>query len=96
MAALERLLARIKPLLDAVDYALIENLLASLLTLTRLVRERGTTIARLRRLVGMSSSEKTADVLGPQPGQDEAAREGPGPAAASPSPPCSCGRGSGA
>jgi len=82
VASLECLLARIRLLLDATDYALIERLLASLLSLTRLVRERGTTIARLRRLVGMSSSEKTADVLGPQPGQDEARREGPGPAAA--------------
>ena len=81
VASLERLLVRIQPLLEAADYALIERLLASLLSLTRLVRERGTTIARLRRLVGMSSSEKTADVLGPQPGRDEATREGPGPAA---------------
>ena len=81
VAALERLLARIKPLLDAVDYALIENLLASLLTLTRLVRERGTTIARLRRLVGMSSSEKTADVLGPPPGPAEPTRDGTDPGA---------------
>lgn len=79
MAALERLLARIKPLVDAVDYALLESLLASLLTLTRLVREGGTTIARLRRLVGMSSSEKTADVLGPPPGPAEPTRDGTDP-----------------
>jgi len=75
---LERLLARIKPLLDAADYALIEQLLASLLTLTRLVRERGTRIARLRRLVGMSGSEKTANVLGP-PSPDEPKHVGSDP-----------------
>jgi transposase len=57
---------------------LIEKLVASLLGLTRLVRERGTTIARLRRLVGLSSSEKTADVLGPRPGPEEPTRDGPG------------------
>ena len=74
--ALECLVERIKPRLDAADYAVLEKLLASLLTLTRLVRERGTTIARLRRLVGMSSSEKTADVVGPRPGSDEPTRDG--------------------
>jgi hypothetical protein len=78
VTSLERLLARIRPLLDAADYALIEKLVASLLGLTRLVRERGTTIARLRRLVGLSSSEKTADVLGPRPGPEEPTRDGPG------------------
>jgi len=76
--ALEGLLARIKPRLDAADYALLEKLLASFLTLTRLVRERGTTIARLRRLVGMTSSEKTADLVGPRPGPDEPTRDGTG------------------
>ena len=82
IASLERLLARIKPLLDAADYALLERLVASLLALTLLVREGGTTIARLRRLVGMSSSEKTADVLGSQPAPEGPARDGTGPDAA--------------
>jgi hypothetical protein len=38
----------------------------------KLVQERGTTIARLRRLFGLASSEKTADVLAKM-GQSEAA-----------------------
>lgn len=63
---LQRLLARIKPLVPPEDYVLLEKLLGSFLWLTRLVRQHGTTIARLRRLVGFKSSEKTVDVLGPQ------------------------------
>jgi len=35
-----------------------------------LVRDRGTTIARLRRLFGLAGSEKTDDVCGPAPGPD--------------------------
>jgi hypothetical protein len=46
------------------DLALIERLIESYVDLTRLVRARGTTIARLRRLFGLATSEKTDDVLG--------------------------------
>jgi len=46
------------------DCELIERLIESYVDLTRLVRARGTTIARLRRLFGLTTSEKTDDVLG--------------------------------
>lgn len=46
------------------DCELLERLIESYVDLTRLVRTRGTTIARLRRLFGLTTSEKTDDVLG--------------------------------
>lgn len=92
--ALEGLLARTETRLDPEDHALVKSLVESLDNVTRLVRERGTTIARLRRLFGLASSEKTADVLGKpgagggsdspgSSGQDAADRAG---AAGAPSP----------
>ncbi len=64
MAAVEGLLKQSRALLPSADYELLEGLVNALVKLTSLVRKRGTTIARLRRLVGLSTSEKTADVLG--------------------------------
>jgi len=97
VASLEQLLLRIAPLIGPADYALIERLVRTLLDLVRLVRGHGTTIARLRRLVGMAGSEKTRAVLGrtqsDKPGPDGAnptAPEGHGsacPGEASPLPP---------
>ena len=92
--ALEGLLARTETRLDPEDHALVKRLVESLDNVTRLVRERGTTIARLRRLFGLASSEKTADVLSKpgagggsdspgSSGQDAADRAG---AAGAPSP----------
>ena len=59
---LERLLERIKPVVSAEDYALVEKIVTSLLWLTKLVRAKETTIWRLRRLVGGSGSEKTVSL----------------------------------
>jgi transposase len=73
LGAVQAVLARSEALLPKPDYALLKGLVESHLVLTRLVRERGTTIARLRRLVGMPQSERTADVLGHKTGQDSAA-----------------------
>ena len=56
------------------DIALIERLIESYVDLTRLVRARGTTIARLRRLFGLTTSEKTEDVLGEGGAEDDSAR----------------------
>jgi hypothetical protein len=70
LAAVQGLLARSEALLPAADHDLLKALVESHLELTRLVRERGTTIARLRRLVGMANSEKTADVLKDKTEQD--------------------------
>ena len=74
---LEGLLVRTETRLDPEDHALVKSLVESLENVTRLVRERATTIARLRRLFGLASSEKTADVLG-KPGT-EGGSAPPGP-----------------
>jgi transposase len=63
MAEVQELLARTKDRLPSEDYDKWRSLVETLLTLMKLVQERGTTIARLRRLFGLASSEKTADVL---------------------------------
>lgn len=60
---LARLLERIKPVVSAEDYALVEKIVTSFHWLTKLVRAKETTIGRLRRLVGGSGSEKTAAVI---------------------------------
>ena len=64
----EPLLERMKALLPQEDFtrlkALVDLLVATLLLVTKLVRQHGTTIARLRRLFGLSGSEKFADVAG--------------------------------
>ena len=79
VVSLEQLLVRIGPQLAAADLALIEALVRTLLGLVRLVREHGTTIARLRRLVGMSGSEKTRAVLGGKRGEAAPAQDGTSP-----------------
>jgi transposase len=60
---IERLLSRLEPIVSPEDFALVRQVLQSYIELARQVAERGTTIARLRRLFGLSVSEKTADVL---------------------------------
>jgi len=70
LARVEAALARIEAAVGGEDYTLVKELAQSYLLLLRLVRQRGTTIARLRRLAGLASSEKTADVVGGQPGAD--------------------------
>ena len=72
LGAVQAVLARSEALLPKPDYELLRAVVQTHLALTRLVRERGTTIARLRRLVGMPQSERTADVLG----QDSTAGQG--------------------
>ncbi len=68
--ALYELLARMQPRLDPADYELAKLAIESYITVTKLARERGTTIARLRRLIGMPSSEKTATVFQDSPRPD--------------------------
>jgi transposase len=58
----QELLERVRGVLSAEDYGRIAGLVETLIELTRLVREKGATIARLRRLLGHSSTEKTAAV----------------------------------
>jgi hypothetical protein len=64
MAAVEGLVERAKGVLSAADHELLQALVTTLLTLVELVRKGRTTIARLRRLVGMVSTEKTSAVMG--------------------------------
>ena len=59
-------LARIKPQLEAQDFELVERLWNTLMLVMRLVRMQRVGLAWLRRLLGMSSSEKTRDVTGAQ------------------------------
>jgi hypothetical protein len=61
---LEALIARIEPLIAAEDHAQLRALLHTLVEVSRLSRQRGATLARLRRMLGQTSSEKTANVVG--------------------------------
>jgi transposase len=63
LAAVHAVLERVRAQLSADDHACLAGVVQSLSELARLVRERGTTIARLRRLFGLHSSERLADVL---------------------------------
>jgi transposase len=63
--AIESALERAQAVLLPEDFALITGLVDTLARVTKLVRERGSTIVRLRRLFGLSGSEKTRDVVGP-------------------------------
>ena len=95
IAAVERCLERAKAVLQPEDYALLKSLVQSFLFLARLVREGRTTIARLRRLVGMSSSEKTVAVLGAQAAANACTPSGSSPEQP-PDPPGAGGGGAGA
>lgn len=64
LGEVEELLERVRAVVSAADYAKLAGLVETLLELTRLVQRKGATIARLRRLLGHSSTEKTAAVLG--------------------------------
>jgi transposase len=64
ITAVHDVLERARAQLSQEDHACLAGLVQSLIELSRLVRERGTTIARLRRLFGLHSSEKLNDVLG--------------------------------
>ena len=60
----EALLARIEPLITKADYECLKSLVVTLLAVTRLLRQHGARIAWLRRMLGQTSSEKTANVVG--------------------------------
>ena len=61
---LARVMEHAESLLSREDFEVVKGLADTLVEMTKLVRERGTTIARLRRLFGLSKSEKTAVVFG--------------------------------
>lgn len=60
-------LDRARPALLPEDHAYLEGMAQAFVEVMKLVRERGTTIARLRRLFALASSEKTKDILGRNP-----------------------------
>lgn len=64
VAQVEALLARIEPAIAKADYELLKSLLGTLIEVTRIVRQQGARIARLRRMLGQTSSEKKANVIG--------------------------------
>lgn len=64
IAAVQGLVERAKGLLAKEDHELLTGLVDTLLTLVGMVRKGRTTIARLRRLVGGVSTEKTARCWG--------------------------------
>lgn len=64
VAQLEGLLARIEGTVTQEDHALVAALVSTLLEVHRLLRRERATVARLRGLLGITSSEKTAKVLG--------------------------------
>jgi hypothetical protein len=63
MTVVGSVLERSRAALSADDHACLQGV-HTLVELSKLVRERGTTIARLRRLFGLPASEKTAGVFG--------------------------------
>ena len=83
----EAALHRAKESLSVEDHELLKSLVESYAYLTDLLDDKSTTIARLRALLGYSSSEKTKDVLGDDGGDDDddddaaGANERPGDAA---------------
>lgn len=76
----ERLLQRAQDKqLEDEDYETLVSLVESYVELTKLVRQKGATIARLRRLLGGLSSEKTRDVLGKDADKQSQASSGSAP-----------------
>jgi transposase len=65
VAEVEALLARIEPVITKADHECLTSLVATLVAVIRLVRRGGATIARLLRMLGQTSSEKTARVVAP-------------------------------
>jgi transposase len=64
LAAVTQTLERIRPQISPEDHRCLSEAAEALVELTRLIRNRNTTIARLRRMLEWSNSEKTADVCG--------------------------------
>jgi transposase len=58
-----QLLERAKPALGQEDFALLEKIVQSFLHVSKLLEEKGTTIARLRRLLFGSTSEKFVKIF---------------------------------
>jgi transposase len=64
VAEIDALLARIEPKIAKADHEKLTAMAATLVEVARLVRDERATNARLRQMLGQTSSEKTAAVLG--------------------------------
>jgi transposase len=83
MAAVEGVLERIRPQIAEADFDLVSRLVTTVSFVMAVVRGQRAIISRLRRIFGLSSSEKTDSVLGNQRGPEgEASRGGTPPAGA--------------
>jgi transposase len=75
-AALEQLLERVKGVLLPSDFELVHWIVSTLVYLTELLRNQRATLARLRRFLGHSTSEKLAGIAGVA-GEGEPAKPSP-------------------
>jgi transposase len=83
MAAVEGVLERIRPQIAEADFDLVSRLVTTVSFVMAVVHGQRAIISRLRRIFGLSSSEKTDSVLGNQRGPEgEASRAGTPPAGA--------------
>ena len=76
MHEVEAALGRVKTQLGQADFDLFKRLVSTVLAVTAIVNSQRSMLARLRRLFGLSSSEKTRDLL-VGAGQDASATTGP-------------------
>lgn len=81
MAAVEGVLERIRPQIAEADFDLVSRLVATVSFVMAVVRGQRAIISRLRRIFGLSSSEKTDSVLGNQHGSEGEASRGAEPPA---------------
>src|SRR5688572_5669985 len=82
MTAVEAALARVQTQLGPADYDLFRRLVNTLTAVTAILHSHRAMLARLRRLFGLSTSEKSRDVLKGQDAATEACRPGADAAAA--------------
>jgi len=69
IADVRQMLERIKAQISEEDHRLLASLVQTLLLVFSLLQEKRRVLARLRRLFGISSTEKTSSIFGQQQGQ---------------------------
>jgi hypothetical protein len=75
MQKLDEVLDRVQQEFDAEDYAILKAVVDAYGTITALLDNKNTSIARLRKLLFGATTEKTAAVLGEKQGSDPAAEK---------------------
>ena len=71
LGEVEALLARVQTVVSQEDYARLAGLVEMLIEVTRELHKQGARLARLRRLIGLRNTEKTAAVLGNETSAEE-------------------------